>query len=961
MRHIDIKISFNDIKSKLPGNIPSLVDFWEIPQLYKCGTKTNKEKFYNFDSALKKAREYNINSAEITHGVEFASFNKNSLSEFTSGNYGLIPSDIIIPSGISSSITDYTDFYVNIPNKSGGFYDLSWPEDETKPHYEGRKIVSSNTNTNTDVEVKVLTYNTLNKWYVFFKNYYGLIKNIGYELKYLNALDYYEHEIEVKNDDLKHYYEEIDKTFAARGGDEMYKWITNNCIIQYNIPEKFINEWGVSFIYLPEAIKWYYWFKERIEKYSGITEKEDCNNVDDCYDCEKFIKLGGESFYNDLDKWLAGLDINTSFATMSASITIPLNITNSIDDLGEMSIFSNEWDKDEDYHNTLSDNAGTVTYKPYYRDNEYDKVYYNDSFIIKSSVTTGHHYDESIRENVFKNDDWDVYTNYYINENPDKFAVYNSVSSYTYSPLNGRVIYNPKEEDIRRDFPIVKTNAVCVNGITHDIIDGKYVEMCYDESYIADLSYKQNKKLQIFKDGKKEYAVLNGKRKYVEPNEERIYFLKGYNCEDEGCEVKSGKYIVLDGELYLVDDSNNTIEFEDGNITMVYPILDGYFSMNENIFYISGDTVVVQNGYDFDERNNTYIHKFRELNQDELNSFGIKRMSVDENYVTVYYVYNETICTVISGKTDSKLELLRRKEITTDDLGNELPGHFRSVVDINNKDKNQSNYNVPYDGCVLDILYKVGEVSNLTPNESITPGNNNSKYFDGNIITNIEFYYKDKCGDKKYVELANKDDALLAIEKCKNAFDESGETDNVIDDMLCDITYYFGAVIEKKNKVYKLAENYYKGIKYIDTVHVSKNIGTYYLNYDKCFTFNYYLLSQDKKDVHVDDLNRNVVSDSSTYFEMNLYFYRFKNNKVELNDSKIFNNTMFDNNNGTVVLPVFRNEFNLGSSLPQNIDANIYIDRGVNAAYEKHLKLQEIRTMEALENMGNNYFKINEY
>ena len=120
-------------------------------------------------------------------------------------------------------------------------------------------------------------------------------------------------------------------------------------------------------------------------------------------------------------------------------------------------------------------------------------------------------------------------------------------------------------------------------------------------------------------------------------------------------------------------------------------------------------------------------------------------------------------------------------------------------------------------------------------------------------------------------------------------------------------------------------------------------------------------MSQDKKDVHVDDLNRNVVSDSSTYFEMNLYFYRFKNNKVELNDSEIFKDTMFDTNNGTVVLPVFRNEFNLGSSLPQNIDANIYIDRGVNAAYEKHLKLQEIRTMEALENMGNNYFKINEY
>jgi hypothetical protein len=43
------------------------------------------------------------------------------------------------------------------------------------------------------------------------------------------------------------------------------------------------------------------------------------------------------------------------------------------------------------------------------------------------------------------------------------------------------------------------------------------------------------------------------------------------------------------------------------------------------------------------------------------------------------------------------------------------------------------------------------------------------------------------------------------------------------------------------------------------------------------------------------------------------------------------------------------------------VEADIYIDRGINAAFEKHLKLQEFRTMEALENYGNGWFKINEY
>lgn len=66
-------------------------------------------------------------------------------------------------------------------------------------------------------------------------------------------------------------------------------------------------------------------------------------------------------------------------------------------------------------------------------------------------------------------------------------------------------------------------------------------------------------------------------------------------------------------------------------------------------------------------------------------------------------------------------------------------------------------------------------------------------------------------------------------------------------------------------------------------------------------------------------------------------------------------------NNNVVAAPLFRTEFNLASSFPQNVDADIYIDRGISAAYERLLKLQEFRTMEALENYGNGFYKINEY
>ena len=59
--------------------------------------------------------------------------------------------------------------------------------------------------------------------------------------------------------------------------------------------------------------------------------------------------------------------------------------------------------------------------------------------------------------------------------------------------------------------------------------------------------------------------------------------------------------------------------------------------------------------------------------------------------------------------------------------------------------------------------------------------------------------------------------------------------------------------------------------------------------------------------------------------------------------------------------PVMRTEYDLAAATPQDVSGNIYIDRGICAAFEKNLKLQEVRTLDALETYGNGYFKINSY
>ena len=959
------------------------MDYWKIPDIFYCGKNINDdEKYYSRENAVKRASEYNINSSQLEYGAEFVAFDMNNILEFNKGNYWMIPSDIIIPEKIAENITDYTDIYVNLYDENGELYDLSWPKNDTDPHYDGRKIVSGETNT----EIKILTYNTITKWYVFFKKYYELVGHPSHHRIYKNAIDYYEKEITVKNEDLKAYYEELDRLFNARGGQEMYDWLTNNCFIQYSIPAKFCDAWGTTFLPLPEAIKWYHWFAEKSEEYLYVENLEDCKGTEDCCDCTKFVELGGHEFFRDIEQWANSFkDENGNFvafntnATNSASVTIPISFTNSIDDLGEMAIFSNDWKEEVDYGNTQNYGKGTVVNKPYNTDIlTGDKTALNDTYIINGKLK-GYEYNEYY-ENVFNEDDWSNYTDYYINSHPEEFAS-NGITAYTYSPINGKVIYNPddsKDERITQVLPISKIENVCIDGSTYDVIEGKYVEMCYSNNSIADLKYKKKTKLQVFREGKLEYALFNGKKKYVKydpmENVEKIYFLDDYTCDDKGCQVYSGKYVIYDNTIYLINN-NDYLIFNDYTYKRAYNVADGYFDFKNIRLYVINDKVEIQDEVSYDDSNALQIYNFRPLDKKELYILGVEDFEVikDENNkpieVKVYYRYEKINCTIVSGYTDSKVELLRRKEITVDDMGNTLPGYFHSVVDVT-KGAGQSRYNTPYDECTLDILYRAGEVSDLKPL------NGQKDVFNGNIIEKIEFYYRNEFGEKvKFYDergyekefVAYDDDALDKIEEAVNSFEESDD-ETIVGDLLCDITYYIGAVIRINNSgdgSYELDNRYHNGVKYIDTLHVSKQVGTYYLSKNRTFTFNYYELSQDIESIHVDDLNAVLTWDKSTYFELKPLLYVYGENGAEVVDNYIFNDYKWSHNNNVMIAPIFRSEINLSSSYPQNIDSNIYIDRGVNAAYEKLLKLQEIRTMEALENLGNSSsisgFKINNY
>lgn len=67
----------------------------------------------------------------------------------------------------------------------------------------------------------------------------------------------------------------------------------------------------------------------------------------------------------------------------------------------------------------------------------------------------------------------------------------------------------------------------------------------------------------------------------------------------------------------------------------------------------------------------------------------------------------------------------------------------------------------------------------------------------------------------------------------------------------------------------------------------------------------------------------------------------------------------FDYTNDMSVAPVIIDENKIGLSLPENVQENIYIDRGTVRAIDYHLRLLEAKTLESLEQIGNGFFKFN--
>jgi hypothetical protein len=1064
MKQIIKKISMEDMKSRLPGIIPSLNKKWVI------NYGNYYSEYESYSEAYRDAINASIDVSKIEEKVEFTDiYTDNIANAKINGNYGMIPSDIEIPYEYIDYITDYTDIYINIPDDNGGYYTINQiskkdllnraEEGSIYYFYYGRDIYSINCTSKTKyLEIadvlerakkhKFLTYRTLQKWYSFFNEYHNLLNSGKGKTKYKNALEYYEYEIEDKSNNELKKYEEYDSLYNSRGGDYFYNWINMTCLPKYRLPKKFIEKNGFSYLYYGTAIKFYYWLKERYEKYNkfldnankytfsiNVSEKTNdikglgidnalftselvdkqysdynlytieentndldfnsfmldgdnivswpeiivtpkaytdsdlktiCMSSDDCCDCFKYFKRGGNELYYDLKDWIDSLSTKP-ISLKSASLVIPITLSVNIDDIGEMAIFSNEYKEKTNYKPTIStdENGGTVVNRPIITNNETGDIFVDNNVYMIKNESVGY-VQNDYKENVFNEEDWIDYTGYYVNKHKNEFVT--DILEFAYND-NGKIVYNPSDENMSIDYDInyYDNGFFLINDKIYPVELKKYV---YYKGFKNSLSNGLMLSVDETADGQY-YTKINNRIFYAIKKGNNYYFnFKTYKAcidtSDYDCEVLPEKddkigCIKFANTLYVADKNVLTIDINGTDAT--FTKIDGYVDTKEGRFYIKDN-------------------KIFEI-ESELSKVDWKKYDVKDGKLKIVHPYTIYKCDEISGHTNSKLDLFRQTNVLHDDLGNEMPGYYEPSYDERTKTK----YAQPYNDCLLDLYYKVGNVSQLSKNNNLTiDGDSEKQFFNGNIMESMEIYHtiNGKKLEKSSIILNNsmndydKKNVLTTIELSMdivNTFlnsDNEKELEKYIDDISnlneaviethCVFTYYIGAILRERITLkeyneysgYELAAGKNHGVKYVEDDVLKLENCLYNLLDGSSFTLRYYNIIQNTRRITLNDYNNQLKDVNDAIFYSNIKLLGLDNNgNVVVTKEEFTHENGFDQLDNTIAAPVFRKEYDFGVALPQNIKSDIYIDRGINKALDKHLRLQEISDMNSLLQYGN--------
>lgn len=889
--------------------------------------------------------------------------------EYTS-NYGMIP--LNVPIELLNELNKNEDYELNF-----GF---------------DKKIGDKETDDKESYDKYYLSWNTLSEWYSFFKNYYRILNDCGSCGRvYSSATDFYDYEykssssrnLPLGND--RESYDEYDKLFAKRGGKGLFKLINDYIVPSFEIPNEFTSYWNTDKIYYPDVIRWISWLDIRKDY---PTELEKCSERHDCCDCEEYIQRGGSSLLESLKTWYKATNskvelinklikdniikdnINNESWHFKPHIVKEISILNTFEKSSQQSILSEVYDTNIDFR-------GVKSYSDNVNNNSGTTVVVEEKSMLLTANSSGNKFDEKYMEKVYDDDAFTEYYDIYINKNGKDFT-----SDYPLYGVNSNNVKKyGKTEDEVRDLFCDRLDIERNGTYGWFLIDNDLTEVVPIET----ISMKDGSIIPVFREegtntpyvtigGSDIYATYNFKmNKYYFSFNKDVGFDRNKLSESDYC------YIRYNSNITIIKSSDKKVTYTLSNGDKIsYGRVDGYsYDTNGDILYVVGNDVCTTFSIDNDG-NVSYVKKDKASIEGDI-------IKIKHNDIEI------SPCDLVSGTTSSKLLELRTPNIMTDDNGNMI--HAMNV--IGSTDRPKGIYAQPNIGEELEPLYQVGNVSSISPFKLTYENyyNDDKKLtFIGNIISKMEFYYTD--GDNKkidvQVDVKKNDDGtyeqkpsvyITSIEKgeLKSSLEAIKKTRDVIeiykrnfpvnvvsDNIHCDITYHIGATLNRIGNDYFLAEEYnsfsdekYKdinGVTYTESVEFVKNKEEYYLGSDKV-SYPVYVYEMLQNDSYIATFKAQINTYSSTTKENS---GTTEKNSSTIEESKIESSYSkkddMDSHNGLDVYPTYQEAYNIGVVSSPIIDSNVNIYRGNNAAFEKHLKLGEVTSLEALENYTNGYF-----
>ena len=858
-------------------------------------------------------------------------------------------------------------------------------------------------------EDSYLSWNTLSEWYSFFQNYYHILNNSGScNRVYSSATDFYDAEYNVSSVELplgsdRNSYKEYDLLFKERGGYisksvlecegassvigysdiGFFKLINDYIVPSFEIPSEYKEYWHTYRIFYPDIIKWISWFENKKKEYDSNGSSEtpiDCAKSDNCCACEEYIQRGGSKLLESFKTWYK--EVNEKIDVINNIVRNNINwhfkpyafkeipIFNSFEKTCLQSNFSEEYDVNVDYRhsngniddekNTMGGTVVNVSGKTmFFKD--------NNGHDVKSP---GSIFDKYHMERKYDPDAFTDYTDYYISKKDygnTEFWVTDKYACYGVNKDNIKK-FGKDEDDVKNKFN--RTIPLDTNNGNGWFVFEDRMLKCEP---IETLELENGKVIPVFRDDNTNtpFVTMGGKNIYPEFNfkdnayrfsfgKDKLFPRNEMNADSSySCVNNNGNIKVFE----TINKTNGvTYTLSDGS-TITYPYSYGYIDVDDYRLCVCDKKWF---GEGENEKTIATIYPFEEVDDPtheyEYNESG--------NSITIKDIDIECFMSdFITGTTSSKLLELRSSNIMTDDSGNIIEALNLLASNSTNKDR---YYVQPLLGEELEPLYQVGNVSSISP-FSLTYKDYDDKEkktirYVGNIISKMEFYFCDKDGNivqKKYdensgtlvddktgistIDLKSKDksslNAIKPIMKAMEVYMNQSPTNIISNGLQCNVTYNIGATLkmnvdENGSTTYTIDESDY-GVQYTETVEFVKTKVEYYLG-----------------------------TDNVSY---PIYIYKLKQGegekasfkaRIDIFDDKIVDNYSesegMEKYNGIEFCPTFTRAFNIGVvSLPA-IESEVNIDRGNSAAFEKHLKLGEVTSFEALENYSNGYFKIME-